>query len=248
MRTLPVLRITAAAAAGVATSFAVTAAAHATGTTIPINGGNVPAIAADYEHECGAQLGGGPYPGKDVWVFNLPGNAATTGSFTAIRAMFDTNGDGKADSTVVIEAGAADGDDIVTVGHSKAYAITAAGWTLIDANATITGKADKFVLTHTCAATGSATTTPTTKPATTSPTASTSSSASTGGGGSEGSGSAEGSGGTEGSGGADGSGEGAGEESLPVTGLNVAGVAALGLALVGAGAALVLRRRRRFIA
>ncbi|WIN00151.1 LPXTG cell wall anchor domain-containing protein [Actinoplanes oblitus] len=249
MRTLPVLRVTAAAAAGVAVSFGVAPAANATGGTIPINGGNVPATAANYEHECSAQLGGGPYPGKDVWVFNLPGKAATTGSFTSIRAMFDTNGDGKSDSTVVIDAGAADGDDIVTVGHSKAYVITDAGWTLIDANATITGKADKFVLTHTCAATGTTTTGPTTKPTTTAstsstptsstptestaPTGSSSSSGSTGGGsGAEGSGSAEGS----------------GEESLPVTGLNVAGVAALGLGLVGGGAALVLRRRRRFIA
>jgi LPXTG-motif cell wall-anchored protein len=214
-----------AAAAGAAASFAIAATATAAQATIPINPGNVPATAAGYEQECSKQLGGGPYAGKDVWVFNLPGKAETTGSFTSITAVFDTDGDGKGDTTVLIEPGASDGDDIVMVGHSKAYAITDAGWALVDANATITGDADKFVLTHTCGA-SRATTPPTTSStrgtATTTPAEST-------GSGSGGSGSGEASGG------------------LPITGANAGGAALLGLALIGGGAVLVLRRRRRFV-
>jgi LPXTG-motif cell wall-anchored protein len=243
-----------AAAAGAAASFALAATASAAQGTIPINPGNVPATAAGYEQECSAELGGGPYPGKDVWVFNLPGNADTTGDFTSISAVFDTDHDSKGDTTVLIDPGASDGDDIVTVGHSKAYAITAAGWTLVDASATITGVADKFVLTHTCAASGAttppttkpATTPPTTKPATTPPTTkptggtptssptqdtpATTPSESTG----------SGTGGT-GSGGETPGG-------LALTGANAGGAAVLGLLLIGGGAALVLRRRRRFVA
>ena len=84
---IPVLpRVVAAAVAGAAASFAFAATAGAQ-ATIPINPGNVPATAANYEHECSDELGGGPYPGKDVWVFNLPGNAAKTGSFTSISAV-----------------------------------------------------------------------------------------------------------------------------------------------------------------
>ncbi|WP_433300284.1 hypothetical protein ACQP2F_02650 [Actinoplanes sp. CA-030573] len=169
MRTLSLLRV-AAAAAGVAGSITVAAAASASSGTISINPGNVPATAASYEQECSDGLGGGPYAGKDVWVFNLPGNADRSGSFTSISAAFDTNGDGTSDTTVLIDSGAADGDDIVTIGHSKAYAITDAGWTLTGATATITGDADKFVLTHTCAAQGGGTTPPST-PSTTPTTA-----------------------------------------------------------------------------
>jgi LPXTG-motif cell wall-anchored protein len=234
-----------AAAAGAAASFALATTATAVQRTIPINPGNVPATAAGYEQECSAELGGGPYPGKDVWVFNLPGNADTTGDFTSISAVFDTDHDGKGDATVLIDPGVGDGDDIVTVGHSKAYAITAAGWTLVDANATITGDAGKFVLTHTCAASG-ATTPPTTKPTTTPPTtkptggtptssptqdtpASTPSESTGSGNGGTGSG-----------------GENPG--GLALTGANAGGAAVLGLLLIGGGAALMLRRRRRFVA
>ena len=76
-----------AAVAGACASLAFAASATATGAadhTIAINPGNVPAVAADYEHECAGNLGGGPFPGKDVWVFNLPGNANKTGVFTSI--------------------------------------------------------------------------------------------------------------------------------------------------------------------
>jgi len=234
MRSLAFLRVAAATTAGVATSFTFAAAASASGGTISINPGNVPATAAHYSQECSAELGGGPYAGKDVWVFNLPGNADRSGSFTSIKAAFDTDGDGKSDTTVVIDAGAADGDDIVTVGHSKAYAITDAGWTLIGATATVTGDADKFVLTHTCAAKTTATptkgtparSTPTTGAATTTPAGPTTPTGAAGGG----------------------TGGGANSGGLPITGADVGGVAVLGLTLIGGGTALLLRRRRRFVA
>jgi LPXTG-motif cell wall-anchored protein len=237
MRTLSFAYVVAATVIGAATSFTLVEPAAAQ-ATIAINPGNVPATAANYDHECSANLGGGPYPGKDVWVFNLPGNADTTGSFTSITATFDTDGDGKGDTTVLIDAGAADGDDIVMVGHSKAYAITKAGWTLTAATATITGEADKFVLTHTCPAPAGSTTPPTTpptdRPTTGSPAqdtpATTPTRSSSAGAGSAGRTGGESSG------------------SLPITGVNAAGAAALGLALIGGGAALVLRRRRRFVA
>ena len=227
------------------------------GTTIPINQGNVPTTAGDFSiHECTAELGGGPYAGKDVWVFNLPSVGGESGSFTSITAYFDTDGNGTVDKTVVIEAGSADDtdgivDDIVTAGHSKAYAITPAGWTLIDATAVVTGDNTKFVLTHTCPGSSSPTTTPTSAPTsapttmptttptsapttmpTTAPTTGATSpsspapSSSTGGVGNEG----------ENGGG------------LPVTGAAASTAAAVGLGLIGGGAALMIRRRRRFTA
>jgi LPXTG-motif cell wall-anchored protein len=246
-----------AIAAGGCASFALATAAFAAPVlteAVPINPGNVPTTAEDYEQECGENLGGGPYAGKDVWVFNLPGNADKTGAFLSITASFDTDGDGAGDQTVIIEAGAADGDDIVSLGHSKAYAITTAGWTLVGATATITGQAEKFVLTHTCAATAPPTSTPptttpatttpaTTTPATTTPATTTPST-------------------TTPTATVDttpsptetptvsptpppGTGTGGG---LPLTGAAVSSVAALGVALVGGGAVLLMRRRRRFIA
>ena len=130
-----------------------------------------------------------------------------------------------------------------------------AGWTLVGATATVTGQADKFVLTHTCAATTPTTPsgTPTTTPATTTPATTTpGSTPSTG----------EVTPTPTGTGTSDsnpspsvtpsttpapttGIGDGGG---LPLTGAAVSSVAALGAALVGGGATLLLRRRRRFVA
>ncbi|MFI5894951.1 LPXTG cell wall anchor domain-containing protein [Actinoplanes sp. NPDC051513] len=239
MRTFAFLRAAAAAAAGVATSFTFAAAANASEGSISINPGNVPATAAHYEHDCDPKLGGGPYPGKDVWVFNLPGNKDHSGSFTSIDAVFDIDGDGKSDTTVVVDAGAADGDDIVEIGHSKAYAITDAGWTLLGASATVTGGAEFFVLTHTCAAK------PTTTPTEGTPTEGTP----TEGAPTKGTPATTSAGPTATSEGAGGNGNGgAASGGLPITGANAGGAAALGLALIGGGTALVLRRRRRFVA
>ena len=240
MRTQKFIHLAAATALGASMSCAFAASAMAASDNlISINPGNVPATAANYTHECSENLGGGPYPGKDVWVFNLPSKGST---FTAVNAAFDTNGDGKADTTVVIDAGAGDGDDIVLLGTSKAYAITDAGWTLIGATATVTGDADKFVLTHTCPTTPTTppTTAPTTAPTQTSTTPTESatptqpgttpdeSTAPGGGTGDETGGAASG--------------------GLALTGADAGGAALLGLGLIGGGAALMLRRRRRFTA
>jgi LPXTG-motif cell wall-anchored protein len=243
-------------------AFAATASAAPVPDAVPINPGNVPATAANYEQECGENLGGGPYPGRDVWVFNLPGNAGKTGVFTSITATFDTHGAGN--KTVVIEAGAADDDDIVFVGHSKAYVSTTAGWTLIGATASITGQADKFVLTHTCPAptvpptttkpaTTPATTQPATTPTTTTPTTTTPTTTPAGvpttptdtatGDSTPTPTTTPSPSPTPAAG--TGTGDGGG---LPLTGAAVSSIAAVGVALVGGGATLLLRRRRRFIA
>jgi len=246
-------------------AFAATASAAPVASVVPINPGNVPATAANYEHECSANLGGGPYPGRDVWVFNLPGNADKTGVFTLITASFDTDQDGAGDKTVVIEAGAADDDDIVFVGHSKAWVATTAGWTLVGATATITGQADQFVLTHTCAASGTPTTTtsPPTTPTTTPATTATPTSAPTTGPATTPTTTPAGEVPTTPTDTATGdstptptvtpsptpaAGTGTGGGGLPLTGAAVSSIAAVGVALVGGGATLLLRRRRKFIA
>jgi hypothetical protein len=60
---------------------------------ININPGNVPTTAAGYgTHACDPNQGGGPFPGKDVWVFVLPGNHNTTGDFLSVTADFGAHG------------------------------------------------------------------------------------------------------------------------------------------------------------
>ncbi|MDI6105714.1 LPXTG cell wall anchor domain-containing protein [Actinoplanes sp. NEAU-A12] len=207
---------------------------------IRINPGNVPTTAAGAEQECGEKFGGGPYEGKDVWVFNLPEKDSRFLSITATFKAGDTT------ETVVIEEGAADGDDIVLQGHSKAYVITTAGWTLLDATAKVTEETDKFVLTHTCKAKTPAPA-PSDKPSDKPSKPSGKPSASTPGAGP----SATPTGGVESpspavsttpvaSTGSD--------ESLPLTGAAVSGLVVVGLGLVGGGALLMTRRKRRFIA
>src|SRR3954471_11003623 len=73
-------------------------------SSITINGGNVPTTASDYDHECSANQGGGPYANQDVWVFVLPGNHADSGDFVSVTASFDTGDDGIADTVVHIDA------------------------------------------------------------------------------------------------------------------------------------------------
>jgi LPXTG-motif cell wall-anchored protein len=234
MQTDWLVRITAMTAFGAAAALAAATPAWAS-SNIAINPGNVPTTAAAFEQECSGNLGGGPYQGKDVWVFNLPGNHDTTGDFLSVVAQFDTNGDNAADTSITIEDGADDGDDIVTIGTSKAWVVTDAGWTLVGATATISGTATQFVLTHTCAASGGSTPTPNPSG---SPSGSPSESPS--GNPSE-QPSMTPSNGT--------GGEGGDQGGLPLTGTAVGGIVGVGLVLVGAGAGLlVLRRRRRFVA
>lgn len=245
----PLARAASAIALGTLTTLAMSNPAWAT-SDIGINPGNVPTKAADAEQSCDANFGGGPYTGRDVWVFNLPGQHKDTGDFRTVVASFDTDGDGKADTSVTIEEGASDGDDIVLKGTSKAWVVTDAGWTLVGATATITGTADKFVLTHTCAGRGGGSTptptpggdqpsepaqppsgtpsatpsaTPTGTPSDTPPATSPGTPSAT----------------PSGAGGGDSGG------GLPVTGTAIGGILLLGVGLVGTGAVLLTVRRRR---
>lgn len=128
--------------------------------TININPGNIAAggtSAANYAQGC--DIGGGPYADKDVWVFVLPGEHSTSGDFVSVTAHFDTDGNGSADTTKTISA---DGGGFVNGGPqaAKAYIALPQGWRLTGASAVITGTADKFNLTHTCAAGSSASASP----------------------------------------------------------------------------------------
>jgi hypothetical protein len=139
---------------------------------ININPGNVPTTAAGYgTHACDPNQGGGPYPGKDVWVFVLPGNHNATGDFISVTADFGTHG------TITITT-AANAGNFANGGPatSKAWIVTPAGWTLVGATAEISGTARFFNLTHTCPASASPGPSPSTGPPTPTPHVSTSSS------------------------------------------------------------------------
>ncbi|SIN23199.1 LPXTG cell wall anchor domain-containing protein [Micromonospora cremea] len=130
-------------------------------STIDINPGNVPTTAAAFTQKCAPNLGGGPFPDRDVWVFNLPGNPEPTGQFVTVTGTWSIPNDGTVTRTIPTDGGAIVND----MGTSKAWIRLPAGWTLTDATAVITGTAKFFVLTHTCAAG----TRPTTPPPTTQP-------------------------------------------------------------------------------
>lgn len=116
--------------------------------TISINPGIVPATAGDFTQDCDPNLGGGPYPGEDVWVFNLPGNPQTTGRFLSVTATFDTQS-GPFTRTIPTDPNSA---IVNNMGTSKAWIRLPAGWTLTSATAVISGRANFFVVSHTCAA------------------------------------------------------------------------------------------------
>lgn len=124
---------------------------------IDINPGNVPTTAADFQNECNANEGGGPFPNEDVWVFVLPGNDA--GDFISVTADFGPNG--------IVSINTTDDPDNFSntgMGTSKAWIITPAGWTLENATADITGEAEFFNLTHTCPASGGPSPSPSVSP------------------------------------------------------------------------------------
>jgi LPXTG-motif cell wall-anchored protein len=225
MTSRTLVRIAVAAGAALFATVAAASPALADVTGVPINPGNIPTTAKAFHpetQECSSELGGGPFPGDDVWVFNLPDQSR---DFVSITAEFATD---HGPVTVLIDPGKSDGDDIVRQGTSKAWVKTTAGWTLTGATAVVTGdpvgdhgKPLEFVLTHTCPASG--------------PTPSESSSSDGGG---------DGDGGGGGDGG-NGGGGGGGGPSLPITGERLAWLITVGLALIGAGGALVVLRRRR---
>jgi hypothetical protein len=125
--------------------------------TININSDhlNKPAAGFGEKPNCDPNFGGGPYPGRDVWVFVLP-KPNQLGEFTSITITFNTP-NGPVDLTIpdADDSGIADDN-----GASKAWIITTAGWTISAASADITGEAtedpngrrDTFNLTHTCPA------------------------------------------------------------------------------------------------
>jgi hypothetical protein len=199
----------------------------------------VPTTAAGFgTHICSPNQGGGPYPGKDVWVFILPGQHSVSGDFVSVTANFGANG------SVTITA-ATDPGNFANGGPAtaKAWIVTPAGWTLVGATAVITGTADFFTLSHTCPASSSSSPSPSSSPSgqpspgdSTSPPGSTPPTSPTS---PDGAVAPVGSNGAIPSGGAS-TGGGGGQPA----GSLVWGLAALAVA-VGGGVALVLIRRRR---
>ncbi|MCW3842746.1 DUF11 domain-containing protein [Micromonospora yasonensis] len=116
-------------------------------STISINPGNVPTTAAGFDdHECDADLGGGPFTNQDVWVFVLP-DRATSGVFQSLTLTFSTPG-----GTVTETIPGPNSAIVNNLGDSKAWIRTTAGWTLTGGIAVISGTARFFDLTHTCPA------------------------------------------------------------------------------------------------
>lgn len=210
-------------------------------TTIPINPGNVPATADSHDDHSCDQVG--EAADQDGWVFVLPGN---DGAFVSLTLTFKT----PAGETKTLRI-PQDGGKIGTGnGTSKAWIRTAPGWTLIDAKAVITGESSngEFNLTHTCPATGGS---PSTSPTTGAPTETPTESPSQPGGSPTASPDESPSqtpGTSVGPTAAPSETPAAPVETggnLPLTGVALGGILALGLALVGAGVALRAVKRRR---
>lgn len=225
----------AAAAAGALTLGTATSAWAADTITIPINDGNVPTTAEQFESEdpqkreadCkdivdffnslpDSETASAQDIELDGWHFILPTGDS---EFEAIRLTFTKPGG--AVVNVTIEGSS---DDPAWLGVFKetgseqvkhAYLLTEAGWTLTGGEADITGTADQFNLSHTCAGItvdddpSSPTPTPGTPNGSTPP------------------------------------GNGGGGGGLPVTGTAVGGIVVIGIGLLAAGVALMAVRRRR---
>lgn len=134
------------AAAGLVGSLAIASAAQAAVVTIPINPGNVPTTAEDFENSCD-NLPEDIADNVDGWVFVLPAAAGVEDNFISVTATFeDEDGDEHVLST--------DGDGAIVdgSGDNKAYIIAPAGWTLVDAEAEVEDPDQdaQFNLTHTC--------------------------------------------------------------------------------------------------
>jgi LPXTG-motif cell wall-anchored protein len=121
--------------------------AQAQTTTIPINDGNVPTTAAGFEDQSCENLPNDLGADEDGWVFVLPASAGADGNFVSVTATFeDLEGNEQVLNTD-------DHGGIVSgSGDNKAYIISPAGWTLIDAEAEVNNPDDGafFNLTHAC--------------------------------------------------------------------------------------------------
>jgi hypothetical protein len=121
-------------------------------STIPINPGNVPTTAAAFSSkECDPNLGGGPFPGQDVWLFVLP-EPNVQGNFVSLHLNFIMPGGVPTTRDIPLDPNSG---IVNNMGTSKAFIRTPAGWTLTDAatTAVITGTPGNnahFNLTSTC--------------------------------------------------------------------------------------------------
>ncbi len=119
-----------------------------TTSTIDILDGSLNKTAAKFTRVCDPNQGGGPYVGKDVWVFNLPKEGNDAGVFVSVTATWSVPGGGSQTRTIPTDGGGISAAD--NNGTSKAWIAVPEGWTLTAATAVITGTAKKFVVTHTC--------------------------------------------------------------------------------------------------
>ena len=108
-------------------------------TSVPTTGAEVG------KHACETKLGGGPYPDRDVWVFELPGDRVRTGDIVALTATFRTPAGQEVSRKVPGE-----GAGIVT--GRKAWLVVDHGRRLTAATAAITGTVRNFAIAQTCPA------------------------------------------------------------------------------------------------
>ncbi|GIJ28721.1 hypothetical protein Vqi01_38830 [Micromonospora qiuiae] len=245
-----------AAVSGAAATALVALAAPAwASSTVSLHSAHRGSTAAGFQQECGDKRFAGRPADHDGWHFVLPGGPSA-GGFESLTLTFD-NGSGTVSITVP-DATDAYPDALYPAGGRliHAYLFTPGGWTLVDGRATISGQAERFNLSHTCAgqptpasptptptAPESPTPTPTapesptptpTTPESPTPTPTTPESPTPTSSVPE---SPVPSDDTGGGGGDDG--------KLPVTGAAVTTMALVGVGLVGGGVALVALRRRR---
>ncbi|MFF0821486.1 hypothetical protein ACFYUR_13990 [Micromonospora haikouensis] len=117
-------------------------------TTIRLDPADAPVRAAGRGPACAPDLGGGPYPDEDVWVFGL--TAGGVGArFVAVTPEFVAPNRERVALTVPTEGGALTVDD---AGASAAWLRLPAGWTLTGGSAAIAGDAGSFALTAVCPA------------------------------------------------------------------------------------------------
>jgi hypothetical protein len=117
---------------------------HGQDVEVSINSGNVPTTAEDAEQGCD-EFGGSAGENMDGWVFVLPSGGDPDAHFNSLTATFEDEEGNEVTREATISGGP---------GTSKATIVTPAGWTLIDATAsinTVEGGPDSFNLTHACA-------------------------------------------------------------------------------------------------
>ncbi|MEV0649740.1 LPXTG cell wall anchor domain-containing protein [Phytomonospora sp. NPDC050363] len=159
------------AAAATAVAMLLASPAYATTNTISLRDAHQGTKAADFGKPSCDQVPGGPLTGQDGWVFVLPGAVGAEGNFLSLTVTFADLGGVEH----VVQIPGASGGIVSGSGDNKAYAITEAGWTLVDATAVVEGGNPNgiFNLTHTCPGTEGGGPSPSTSPSVTeSPTAS----------------------------------------------------------------------------